>query len=67
MPRQREPAVFLEIGQHLRGDEAMLGEKLTGALAALAHERGALRIEEHHRLGRERAALGGAEGEDIDA
>ena len=56
-----------EIGLDLRGEKAVLGEEMAAALAPLRHVGAARRIEEHHRLGGERAALGGAEGERIDA
>ena len=45
----------------------MLGQQMPGALAALGHVRGKLAVEEHHRLRRHGAALGGAERQHIDA
>ena len=40
---------------------------MPGALAAIAEIVSPFRIEEHHRLGRERAVLGGAERQRVDA
>ena len=65
--REREPEVVRQIRLELRGDEAVLGEQMSAALAPLRHAGGARRIEEHDRLGRERAALGGPEREHVDA
>ena len=61
MARKREPEIVGEEGLELRRDEALLGDELAAALAPLGHGGGPRRIEEHHRLGGERAALGGAE------
>src|SRR5579864_1604849 len=61
------PDTGFNIGEKLRGHVARLRQQVAGALAAqleIAHQRA---IEEHHRLGRERPVLGGAEGKHIDA
>ena len=62
-----QPEIALEIGVELGRQEAHLGEEMARALAPEGEFRGQGLVEEHHRLGRQRPVLGGAEGEDVDA
>ncbi len=63
----RSQQSLFEIGLKLQRQETVLGEEMPGALAPLGHVRCIALIEEHHRLGGHRAALGRAERENIDA
>src|SRR5438309_6100724 len=56
------PYARLEVREQLRRQVAGLGEQVTGALAAQLEVPDEGGSEEHHRLGRERSVLRGAEG-----
>src|SRR5262249_20135341 len=66
MAREIKPAISLEIGLELGGDEAHLGEELTRALAPDQEHFGQGEVEEYDDLRAQRAILGGAEREHID-
>src|SRR3974377_791627 len=58
-PRQGEPQIVGQERRELGGDEPVLGDEVSAALAPLRHGDRPGRIEEHDRLGGERTALGG--------
>src|SRR5690606_25291344 len=65
--RVAPPDACLDVRKQLSRSEAGLREQMPGALAPQLEIPNELRIEEHDCFCRERAVLGGAEGEHVDA
>ena len=64
--RQPQPEAVGQIGLHLRGEEAVLGEEVPAPLAAQFELPRLCGVEEHHRLDPQAAVLGAAKRQDVD-